>query len=203
MPAYCPSISRSLLVGLLVACAACSRGGDASDSAIGVDADLADLIAQPDPAEAAVAAAPDTGPDPTLIDPCALVTQEEAEAIVKLRLDTPQSFNLGSVRPSCVYPGFPAGPVAKVDVAIGEGAQTLVATDRRLNERDPDAFTAIDDLGDEGWLRRSTVYFRRGENWIVVGAVRLIDETLLHEPLVAAARSADARLLAGEAEHRP
>jgi hypothetical protein len=205
MPASRLSMPWKVLPVLLIACTACSSDRGPVDPEVEAQSDSARAMALLDEVESPPADGTDNdaGHDPSRIDPCALVTQEEAAAIVKLRLDAPQPFNLGSVRPSCVYPGFPTGPVAKVDVLVGEGAQALVATDRRLNERDPDAFTAIDDLGDEAWLRRSTVYFRRGETWVVVGAVRLIDNALLREPLVAAARAADARLQAGEAAYRP
>lgn len=177
---------------LLLACAACSREAPAAPDPDPAPADIGaafDALGEPVAADAATGAI-----DVATLDPCTLVTQEEAERIVRIALDQPRSHNLGTERPVCTYPGFAAGPVAKVDVLLGDAAQMLLATDRRLNERTPEVFVPIEDLGDEAYRRRSNVYFRKGDVWIVVAAVRLIEESLLHEPLVDAARAAAERL---------
>jgi hypothetical protein len=178
---------------------ACSRGAPAADHTSDANAAAALLDGSPvtDPGSADAASA-GAGIDVARVDPCTLLTMEEAEAIVRVKLDRPAPVNLGSARPSCTFHGFPTGPVAKVDVMVGGGAEALLATDRRLNEADPDAFSPVEELGDEAYIRRSAVYFRQGDTWTVVAAVRLIDEAMLREPLIAAGRAVAARLTGNE-----
>lgn len=158
------------------------------------------------------------------IDPCALLTREEAETIVRTRLLDARPANVGGDRPSCTYGADPAGTTAQVQVFVGDGAESLIAVNRGLGGDNIE----VGELGDGAFLRHTTLHFHAAGVPVVLSVVRLVDAKTLHPAMIAAARTiagrmasppppagagadaalpaghaADARLQAGEARYRP
>jgi hypothetical protein len=124
------------------------------------------------------------------IDPCSLVTREEAEAIVRASLLEPRANNVGSDRPSCTYGADPAGTTAQVQVFVGEGADSLIATHRRLGGD----LIEVEELGEGAFLRHSTLHFHPSGIPVVLSVVRLVDAKTLHPAMIGAARTIAQRM---------
>ena len=124
------------------------------------------------------------------IDPCDLVTREEAEAIVRASLLDARANNVGSDRPSCTYGADPAGTTAQVQVFVGEGADSLIATHRRLGGDQIE----VEELGEGAFLRHSTLHFHASGVPVVLSVVRLVDAKTLHPAMIAAARTIAQRM---------
>lgn len=165
----------------------CGRGGDTAMAPPGEAPDLPTLAesAGLDPdAERALDPSADTIRIDR-IDPCTLVTREEAEAIVRASLLEARPANLGSERPSCTYGADPAGTTAQVQIFLGEGAESLIATHRRLGGD----LIEVEELGDGAFLRHSTLHFHSAGIPVVLSVVRLVDAKTLHAPMIDAART--------------
>lgn len=124
------------------------------------------------------------------IDPCSLVTREEAEAIVRASLLEARANNVGSDRPSCTYGADPAGTTAQVQVFVGEGADSLIATHRRLGGD----LIEVEELGEGAFLRHSTLHFHPAGVAVVLSVVRLVDAKTLHPAMIAAGRTIAQRM---------
>lgn len=126
------------------------------------------------------------------IDPCALLTRDEAEAIVRARLLDARQDNLGSDRPSCTYGADPAGTTAQVQIFVGDGADSLIAVNRRLGGDNIE----VEELGDGAFLRHTTLHFHVEGVPVVLSVVRLVDAKTLHPAMISAARTIAERIVA-------
>lgn len=195
-------------IGALVAAAllliGCGRTDDASVPAGAGDAAL------PSPTLAESAGFDDlddrltgSAKDETLrvdrLDPCALLTRDEAETIVRARLLDARPNNVGSDRPSCTYGADPAGTTAQVQLFVGDGAESLIAVNRRLGGDNIE----VEELGDGAFLRHTTLHFHAAGLPVVLSVVRLVEAKTLHPAMIAAAQSIVQRMAYGQVAAPP
>ncbi len=119
------------------------------------------------------------------IDPCALVSQQEAEALTKTPLDPAKR-----VRGTCTYTGPVTGPTAQVEVFTGDGVTNYLNTDRELGHE----FRTLAGLGDEAYAEDEAVFLRKGQMWVAIRLVRLNDPAENRKPLEELARKVADRL---------
>ncbi len=105
---------------------------------------------------------------PTLPDACSLVTKPEAEQLAQTPLDDPNQ-----VKETCTYTGPVTGPLAQVEVFIGDGAKKFLDIDRDTLGH---AFTSPPGIGDEAAEEDDAIFIRNGTTWV---SLRL---TLLNDP---------------------
>jgi hypothetical protein len=126
---------------------------------------------------------PTPEPTPPPIDACALLDQQQAEAIAGTPLGLAQPLSIGGL--SCTYAGPVDGPEAQVSIFVGDGAKGSYDTDRGLNHQ----FRAVPGIGDEAWLEDDNIFFREGATWVVIELVRLNNPRDNDQGLIDAARA--------------
>jgi hypothetical protein len=144
----------------------------------------------PDPIGSPVPSRPVESSVPAAVNACALLPHAEAQALAGTRLGKATA---GSpANPSCAYTGPATGPLAQVEIYVGDGAKKYYEIDRKLGS----TMKRVPGLGDEGHLKvaASTVYFRKAQTWVVIRVVRLEDAAKFVKPLEAQARKVAARL---------
>jgi hypothetical protein len=128
--------------------------------------------------------------DLAAINPCELVTKEEAEAILGIPVEEAREAT-GSETRSCTYHAPVTGPVGKVDVYVGQGAANILGVNRDLLSH---GFTEVDNLGDEAYEKPFEFYFRRDHLWFFIGVVRLVPADQIQDAVEEAARRAESRV---------
>ena len=159
-------VVATVLVCLLVL-AGC--GGDDDSDRAGADGNesiFADDTTVPDDATAETTA-PETTAPKAEINPCELVTQEEAEAVVGVPLDPPVESDA-----SCAFTAPPTGPTAQVEVFVGEGAYKVLSIDRDELQHE---FEPLPGVGDEALFEEGASFVRVGSTWIGIRVVLLDD----------------------------
>jgi hypothetical protein len=183
-----PATRHALFGALLLLAGACSReaGPDATQSPGGATLPtLADTVGIDVREQGGAADAAEGGAlRVDRLDPCALITRQEAEAIVRAPLLEAVQYNLGTERPSCTYGAVPSGPTAQVQIYVGEGAESLIALHRRLGGE----IVELEELGEGAFLRHTTLHYQPSGVPIVISVVRLVDATTLHPAMITAAR---------------
>jgi hypothetical protein len=119
------------------------------------------------------------------IDACGLVSLEEAQALAGTPLDSPSKTD-----EACIYPGFPGGPTATVEIYIGPSAHSILGVDNRDGQLPP-----VPNLGDEAYLKSTgdIIYFQQSGVWVVIRVLRL-DDVDRSQALQGLARAVVARL---------
>jgi hypothetical protein len=121
------------------------------------------------------------------IDICGLVTHDEAEALVKTPLEA------AVAEPGrCAYTGPASGPVAQVEVYVGDGAMKFLDIERDAGQ----VLTPISDLGDEAYAEPEvgSIFFQKSGTWVAIHLVLLNDPAENVQPLEALARNVAARI---------
>lgn len=142
-----------------------------------------------DPATGAVAP-PADGPTGALPDACTLLTLQEATKLAGTPLDPATPAGQGEEVTLCQYTGPTSGPVAQVEVYVGDGAKKILDIDRQLQH----TITPLPATGDEAYEEDGNVFVRKGEVWAAVRLVRLNDPAENRDPLRAAAAIVVGRL---------
>jgi Protein of unknown function (DUF3558) len=121
-----------------------------------------------------------------VIDPCSLLTQQEADALAGTPLETgaPQG-PAGAAPYSCLWTFDPTGPTGQVEVYLGENAKKILDIDRDTLGHE---FVAVPGIGDEAWAETNAIFVRKGTTWIAILLVRLNDPSENEQPLIEAAR---------------
>jgi hypothetical protein len=104
--------------------------------------------------------APTDAPTAALPDPCKLLTQDEADTLAGIKLGSP--ITEGDPVTNCVWPTPLTGPVAQVEVGVGDGAKKFLDIDKDILGHD---FAQVPNLGDESWVEDDTVFVRVGGLW--------------------------------------
>ncbi|MGN9812905.1 hypothetical protein ACTMSW_26575 [Micromonospora sp. BQ11] len=107
--------------------------------------------------------------DTPVPEACDLVTDREAAALARLKLD-PKQPGPGA----CVWTAPTGGPTGQVEVYVGDGAKKTLDIERELgHELEP-----LPGVGDEAYLdlQANEVFARRADTW---GMIRLV---LLNDP---------------------
>ncbi|WP_147376232.1 hypothetical protein [Micromonospora radicis] len=160
---------------LLVGSTACTRTEDPAPPAVppvfeSVDPQAAE--SGPQPAGSATAAPPTDA----ALDPCLLVTRQEAEELARTPLNDARP-----ARNSCTYTGPVSGPTAQVEVYVGDGARKQLDVQRALGHE----LTVLPGIGDESylWAKGRMVFVSSAQRWVSVRLVRLDDPARNRGPL--------------------
>ncbi|MFG2561819.1 hypothetical protein [Streptomyces sp. NPDC048496] len=124
-------------------------------------------------------------PKGAAVDPCALVTKQEAEKLAGTALDpaTP-------VRETCTYTGPVTGPTAQVEIFVGDGAKKYLDIERDLGH----TLRPLAGVGDEAYAEDEAVFLRKSDRWMSIRLVRLNDPAENREPLEELARRVATRI---------
>ncbi|MEV2238272.1 hypothetical protein [Micromonospora sp. NPDC049891] len=145
--------------------------------------------APPPPTEVAEPVAPTEATEPSAeapaVDACALVSKADAEKLAGTPLD-----DAVPVRDTCRYTGPVSGPVAQVEVYVGDGAKKILDVDRDLDHE----FETLSGIGDEAYLEDGAVFVNAAGVWVAIRLVRLDDPAKYHKPLTELARTVAGRL---------
>ena len=125
-----------------------------------------------------------TLPTAVAIDPCALATQEEVDAVAGTPLEVGYPGGEPQVY-SCTWTGPTTGPLGQIEIYLGENAKKFLDIDRDTLEHE---FTQVAGIGDEAWLEENSIFFRKGTTWVALRVVRLNDPVENVEPLTELAR---------------
>ncbi|NGM11498.1 hypothetical protein O3597_16250 [Verrucosispora sp. WMMA2044] len=140
-------------------------------------------VAEPAPPSEATEAEPST--EAPQVDACALVPKEDAEKLAGTRLE-----DAVPVRETCTYTGPTSGPLAQVEVYVGDGAKKILDVDRDLDHE----FETLSGIGDEAYLEDGAVFFQSAGVWVAIRLVRLDDPAKYDKPLTELARTVAGRL---------
>ncbi|MFJ9346579.1 hypothetical protein [Streptomyces sp. NPDC101237] len=92
--------------------------------------------------------------------------------------------------PGCRYTAPTSGPVAQVEIHLGDGAKKVYDIDRTLDH----PFTPVTGAAAEAYQEEDAVFFRKATTWVAIRLVRLNDPEANREPLSDLARKVAARL---------
>ncbi|SNS63553.1 hypothetical protein [Actinacidiphila glaucinigra] len=118
-------------------------------------------------------------------DPCALVTQQEAERLAGTALKPGQD-----LEGTCTYPAPESGPTAQVEVFAGESGKNYYDAERGLGHE----LKPLDGIGDEAWLEDGSVFLRVSGQWVAIRLVRNEEPSRFDKPLEELARTVAGRL---------
>ena len=122
---------------------------------------------------------------PKAVEPCALLTQEEAQQLIGTPLEAGVA-----VRETCTYTGPTSGPTAQVEVFVGDGAKKILDVDRDLDH----VITPVPGVGDESLTEDGAIFVRVGSTWVSIRLVSLDDPAVFTPRLEDAARTVAGRL---------
>ncbi len=111
--------------------------------------------------------------------------KEDAEKLAGTRLE-----DAVPVRETCTYTGPTSGPLAQVEVYVGDGAKKILDVDRDLDHE----FETLSGIGDEAYLEDGAVFFQSAGVWVAIRLVRLDDPAKYDKPLTELARTVAGRL---------
>ncbi len=151
----------SMALALVLALAACGGGSHSTSTSIAAEPTTE--------APATTAAVTETIAPVAPVDPCQLVSQSDAQAVVGITLQAA----VKSGQPPdqmCQYTSSPTGPTAQVEVFAGDGAKKGLDIDRDELKHD---FTTLSGIGDEAYLESDNVFLRKGSTWVQVNVVAL------------------------------
>jgi hypothetical protein len=95
--------------------------------------------------------------DATKIDPCGLVTKDEADQLTGVTLQPAvRSLQL------CTFPTPTSGTVAQLEVYVGDGAKKFFDIDK-VDLGHP--FRRVPGVGDEAWAEDGAIFFRARGIW--------------------------------------
>jgi hypothetical protein len=144
----------------------------------------ADIPAWPTPAAPGASSTP-AGPAP-LPNPCDLVTKPEADALAATPLNAPT--HVGYL---CMYTSPVTGPLAQVEVSVGDGPKKALDIDRDTLHH---PFTSVVGIGDEAVTEDGMIFFRKADIWVGIRLVRGLDPDKSADRLQSAARTAAGRM---------
>ncbi|MDG4832036.1 hypothetical protein O7627_22400 [Solwaraspora sp. WMMD1047] len=171
-----------LIALTLAATAGC--GGADQDPDPGAASIAAPAAEETTTADAEPTAEPTAGPT---VDACSLVLPAEAEQLAGTPLADPVPASQ-----ACQYTAPPSGPVAQVEVYVGDGAKKQLDIERQLGHD----LQPISGAGDEAyiWVDGTMVFVSRSGLWFSIRLVRLDDPATHREPLESLARTAAGRI---------
>jgi hypothetical protein len=170
-----------LLVIVAMAAVACSGGSALPSSGAIATTQPTSVVGSAEPS-AAVSAEPSASASlaqPTVgtIDPCSLITQDEADGMVNSKLLDPLPQGEPPVR--CVWPTPLEGPTAQVEIDVGDGAKKFLDVEKLLEHQlDP-----VPGLGDEAVIENDTLFFRKGDLWLAIHVVGDTTTDKLRKPM--------------------
>ena len=124
-------------------------------------------------------------PAPAQVDACALVSKQDAEKLAGTPLDDPMPSG-----ESCWFTGPVSGPVAQVEVHVGDGAKKMLDIDRDLGHE----FETLSGIGDEAYLEDWNVFVNVSGVWVAVRLVRTDEPATYNKRLTELARTVAGRV---------
>jgi hypothetical protein len=111
--------------------------------------------------------APTTAASPAALEPCVLVTRDDAQKVIGMPLaagvvDGPKGDE------GCTYTADPNGPVGQVEIYAGPGGKSYYDIDKGKTVADRG-------IGDEAHYEDYTIFFRKGQNWVAIALTTLSD----------------------------
>lgn len=139
-----------------------------------------------DPSEDAASPDPGGYPGPKA---CDLVTDQEAAALARLKLDPRAA---GQPPTSCTWTAPVSGPIGQVEVYVGDGAKKMYDIARQLGHE----LETLAGIGDEAYLDgpANEAYVRKADVWVAVRLVLLNDPKENRKPLTDLLRVVAGRL---------
>jgi hypothetical protein len=128
-------------------------------------------------------------PSPSPLDPCALITRDEANTLAGVKVLDPQP--AGNPPSRCVWPTPTTGAVGQVEIDVGDGAKKAYDIDATVLKHD---FTTVTGVGDEAYREDKAIFFRVGDTWVEINVVRLDSPSKLSDMLDELARTVAGRL---------
>jgi hypothetical protein len=158
--------------------AACGSGGgkSASSSSAAHTSAVETTVRQPATSVSSAKPAP---------DPCTVVSHNEAQQLTGTPLDPAVA-----VQATCTYTGPTSGPLAQVEVFVGDGAKKFLDIDRDLGH----PFTTLTGIGDEAYEEENAVFLHAHGVWVSVHLVLLNDPAANRAGLEALARTVATRV---------
>ncbi|WP_046501588.1 hypothetical protein [Streptomyces odonnellii] len=142
--------------------------------------------AEQPPEEPAASPAESPSPSPVDIgDPCAIVTQAEAETLADSKLNPAKP-----LAETCTYTGLASGPSAQVEVFIADTARNYLDAERGIGHD----LSPLSGIGEEAYLEDGSVFFRTSEQWFSIRLVRSVPPEETRKPLEDLARTVAGRL---------
>jgi hypothetical protein len=125
------------------------------------------------------------------LDPCALLTHTEAEALAGTKLDAGIAAGAAGDQTLCQYVGPSTGPLAQVQIIVGAGAEKSLEIDRDILKH---PFRLVPGIGDKAYEEDDTIFIQKGSQWAEVGVARLNDPAQNRTALETAAKLVAARM---------
>ncbi|AXI77929.1 DUF3558 family protein [Peterkaempfera bronchialis] len=185
-----PSPLLPLAVLVLAALAGCtiqvpSTGGKPAATA---PESVAPKTAAPESVTPETAAPETTAPEsaaPAEVDPCTLVSPQEARKLAGTPLNPATR-----VADTCTYTAPVDGPTAQLEIYVGDGAKKYLDIDRSLEH----AFRPLPGVADEAYAEEDAVFLRRSDRWVAIHLVRLNDPAENRAPMEELARKVADRI---------
>lgn len=167
-------VGRWLLVPsvtVLLTASACGRSAEPSQAA---GADREPSVTSP--AEPTGEGESPAAPDKPAPEACDLVTDKEAAALARLKLDPKRAG-----QQSCTWTAPVTGPTGQVEVYVGDGAKKILDIERQLGHE----LETLSGVGDEAYLdtQANEVFVQKTGTWVVIRLVLLNDPKENHKPL--------------------
>ncbi|MFU8850244.1 DUF3558 family protein [Micromonospora sp. SL1-18] len=156
---------------LLLAASGCGRSEEPSKPASAAGEPSATTSTAP--VEDDASAAPADKPAPKA---CDLVTDQEAAALARLKLDPHRAG-----QESCTWTAPATGPTGQVEVYVGDGAKKMLDIERQLGHE----LETLSSVGDEAYLdtQAGEVFVQKTDTWVAIRLVLLNDPKENHKPL--------------------
>lgn len=117
-----------------------------------------------------------------------LLPKPEAEALAGTPLEDGVESETNTTQ--CLYADPTSGPVAQVEVFVGNGAKKFLDIDRELAHE----FTEVPGIGDEEHAEDNAIFARVATTWFAVRLVRLNDPAENAPALISAVRAVADRM---------
>ncbi|MEV7321996.1 DUF3558 family protein [Streptomyces sp. NPDC093970] len=129
-----------------------------------------------------------SAPATTAVKACELLLKEDAETLATVPLE--DGVESPPTSPGCRYTGPTDGPLAQVEIYLGDGAKKIYDIDRQLGH----TFRPVSGAGEEAYAEDDAVFFRKATTWVAIRLVRLNDPAENRGPLEDLARKVAGRL---------
>ncbi|KQC37967.1 hypothetical protein UK82_13400 [Frankia sp. ACN1ag] len=119
------------------------------------------------------------------VNPCAIVSRQEAEHLAGTSLNSPVS-----VAEKCTYSAPPSGPTTQVEVFVGETAKDYLTAERGIGHE----LRPLSGIGDEAYIEDYAVFVKKADFWVSIDLVRSNDPAENRGPLEGLARTVADRI---------
>ena len=151
-------LGGALLLGLVAGCGGSRHATTSAPSGAPSASVLQSTTDSPTPPPAA-------SPTMAALDPCSLITKQEADQLTGVSVQDPQPAGRPPMR--CVWPTPLTGPVGQVEVDVGDGAKKFMDIETTIGHQ----LDSVAGLADEAVIEDSTIFFRSGPTWVAIHVV--------------------------------